>query len=75
MANSAVMSPPGRVDVEVDVLVGLLGLEEQQLGADQVGDGVVDRGAEEDDALSQEAGVQVVVPLAPVGRLDHGGDE
>src|SRR5919201_1175025 len=26
----------GRVDVEVDVLVGILGLEEEQLGRDQV---------------------------------------
>ena len=32
-----------RVDVEVDVLVRLLGLQEEQLGADQVGHRVVDR--------------------------------
>ncbi len=69
------MSPPGRVDVEVDVLVGLLRLEEEQLRADQVGDRVVDRRAEEDDALLQQARVQVVGPLAPVGRLDDGGHQ
>ena len=32
---------------------------------------VVDRGAEEDDALLQQAGVEVVGALAPVRRLDH----
>ena len=41
----------GRVDVEGDVLVGVLGLEMEQLGDDQVRDLVVDRGAEEDDPL------------------------
>jgi hypothetical protein len=41
----------GRVDVDADVLVRVLRLEIQQLGADQVGDRVVDRGAEEDDEL------------------------
>ena len=54
MANSAVMSPPGRVDVDVDVLVRVLGLEVQQLGADQVGDRVVDRRAQEDDVLLEQ---------------------
>ena len=44
----------GRVDVEVDVLVGVLGLEVQQLGADQVGDRVVDRRAQEDDVLLEQ---------------------
>ena len=60
----------GAVDVDVDVLVGVLGLEVQQLGADQVGDRVVDRRAEEDDVLLEQAGVEVVGPLAPVGLLD-----
>ena len=65
----------GRVDVEVDVLVGVLGLQEEHLGADQVGDGVVDRRAQEDDPLLQQARVQVVGALAAVGRLDDGGDQ
>ena len=65
----------GRVDVEVDVLVRLLGLEEEHLGADQVGHGVVDRRAEEDDALTQQPRVEVVGALAAVGRLDHGRDQ
>src|SRR6185437_3049784 len=65
----------GRVDVQVDVLVRLLRLQEQQLGAHQVGHGVVDGGAEEDDPFLQQPGVQVVRPLPAVGRLDHGGHQ
>jgi hypothetical protein len=37
----------GRVDVEADVLVRILGLEEEELRRDQVRDVVVDLGAEE----------------------------
>jgi hypothetical protein len=44
----------GAVDVDVDVLVGVLRLEVQQLGAHQVGDRVVDRGAQEDDVLLEQ---------------------
>ena len=49
----------GRVDVQADVLVGVLGLEVQQLGHDQVADVVVDRRAQEHDALLEQAGVDV----------------
>src|SRR3954449_5857383 len=45
----------GRVDVDRDVLVRVLGLEVEELGDDQVRDLVVDRGAQEDDALVEEA--------------------
>ena len=41
-----------RIDVERDVLVGILGLQKQQLGDDQVGDLVVDGRPQEDDALA-----------------------
>src|SRR5664280_107699 len=63
--------PAGRIDVEVDVLVRLFRLQEEELGANQVGHRVVDRRAEEDDPLPQEARVQVVVALSPAGGLDH----
>ena len=66
--------PPGRVDVEVDVLLRVLGLEEQQLGDDQVGDVVVDRRAEEDDAVLEQARVDVVGALAAAGLLDDDRD-
>src|SRR2546423_2133968 len=60
----------GRVDVEVDVLVGVVGFEEQQLGDDDIGDIVVDRRAEEHDPVHQQPGEDVVGALAPAGTLD-----
>ena len=61
----------GAVDVDRDVLVGVLGLEVQQLGDDQVGDRVVDRRAEEDDPLVEQAAVDVELALPARGPLDH----
>jgi hypothetical protein len=58
-----------------DVLVGVDRLQVQQLGDDQVGDLVVDRLAEEHDALVEQARVDVVLALAPGAALDDGGDE
>ena len=65
----------GRVDVDRDVLVRVFALEVQQLGDDQVGDRVVDRRAEEDDALLEQPGVDVERALAAVRLLDDRGDE
>ena len=59
-----------RVDVEADVLVGVFRLEMQQLGHHEVRHRVVDRSADEDDALLEEAGVDVESSLAAVGLLD-----
>src|SRR5215218_2889010 len=67
--------PAGRVDVQLDVLVRVLGLQVQQLGHDQVGHGVVDRGAEEDDPLVEQARVDVEGPLAAIGLLDDDRDQ
>jgi uncharacterized protein YndB with AHSA1/START domain len=47
----------------------------QQLGDHEVGDGVVDRGAEEHDPVGQQPGVDVEGALAPVGGLDDGRHE
>ena len=69
------MSPPGRVDVEGDVLAGVLGLEVEELGDDDVGDLVVDGGAEEHDAVLEQAGVDVGDPLAPGRALEDGGNK
>src|SRR5437763_3040578 len=62
------------VDVQADVLVGALGFQEQDLGDHDVGDVVVDRRAEEDDVLPEQARVDVPSSLAPVRRLDDLGD-
>ena len=62
----------GRVDVDGDVLLGILGLEEQQLRDDQVRDVVVDGLAEEDDVVFEQTGVDVVGALAARRLLyDH----
>ena len=52
----------GRVDVQPDVLVRVLTFEVEQLRGDEVGDVVVHVGAEEDDALFEQA-VEDVHPL------------
>ena len=59
-----------RVDVERDVLVGVLRLEVEHLRHDEVGDHVVDGVAEEDDALVEQARVDVEFALATGGALD-----
>jgi hypothetical protein len=48
----------------MDVLLGIGHLEEQQLGDDDVGDHVVHRRAEEDDAVHQQAGIDVVAAFS-----------
>ena len=60
----------GAVDVEADVLVGVVGLEVDELGDDEVGDLVVDRRAEEDDPLVEQARVDVEGALAAARLLD-----
>jgi hypothetical protein len=51
----------GGVDVQADVAARVLGRQQQQLGAQPVGDPVVDLGAEHDDALLQQPGGQLLV--------------
>src|SRR6185437_3623309 len=65
----------GAVDVEGDVLFRVLGLEEEQLGGNEIGDGVVDRRTDEDDVVAQQARVDVIGALTARGLLDHHGDQ
>ena len=67
--------PAGRIDVERDLLLGIFGLQEEELGDDQVGEVVVDRAAQKDDVVLQKARVDVVRALAGAGFFDDGGDE
>ena len=53
----------GAADVEVDPFVGVFPLKEQQLGDYQVGYLIVDRCAEENDALLEQQGVDVESPF------------
>jgi hypothetical protein len=64
--------PARRVDVEVDVLVGVVGLQEEHLGDHEVGQVVLDEGRQEDDPLLEEPGEDVERALATRGLLhDH----
>jgi hypothetical protein len=67
--------PARGVDVEEDVLLGVLRLEEQHLGDDQIRDVVVDRLAEEDDVVFEQPRVDVVGALAARRLLHDHGDQ
>src|SRR5690606_27994673 len=62
--------PARRVDVQVDVAPWVVRFEEQQLRDDHVGDIIVDRRAEEDDAVHEQPRVHVVGLLAPTRPLN-----
>ena len=65
----------GGIDVNVDVLLRIAHLQEQHLGDDGVGHRIVDGGAEKDDAVHQQARINVVPALAATGLLHHVGDQ
>jgi hypothetical protein len=56
-------------------LLRVLALQEEQLRDDQPGAHVVDRPPDDDDALAEQAGVDVEGALSSRGRLDDHGDE
>ena len=61
----------GAVDIQLDVLVRVLCLQIQQLRHHQTGRGGIDLLAQKDDAVIQQAGEDVVGPLAAVGLLHN----
>ena len=64
-----------RVDIQVNVLVGIFRLKEQELRHDQIGHVVFHLTHEEDHALFQQSRVDIVGAL-PTGRLlDHHRDQ
>ena len=67
--------PARAVDVEQDVALGILGFEEQHLRDDEVGDLVVDRRADEDDAVFEQPRKDVVGAFATVRLFDDHRDE
>ena len=73
--EAGVHDAAGRVDVQADVLLRVLGLEEQQLGDDQVRQVVLDRVTEEDDPLAEQARVDVVRAFPTTGGFDDHRDE
>ena len=67
--------PPGRVDVHGDLFLRVLRFQKQELRRDQRGYLVFDRAGDEDDALLQQARIDVIGALAAVGLFDHHGHQ
>src|SRR6185437_4449841 len=63
------------IDVEMNVLVRVLGFQEQHLRDDKVGRRLVDGPDQEYDAFLQQARVDVVRALAASALLDHHRDQ
>ena len=63
------------VDVELNVLVGVLRLQIEKLGDDQAGGRVVDLLRQEDDAVVQKAGENVIGTLSAARLLDDIGNQ
>jgi len=64
-----------RVDVEVDLLVGVFRLQKQHLRHDEVCGPLIDRSHEKHDALLEQPRVDVVGSLAASALLDHHRDQ
>jgi hypothetical protein len=65
----------GRLDVQADVALGVLALEVKQLGDDQVRDLVIDRRAQEHDALVEKQRVDIPPSLTARTRLNDRWDD
>ena len=61
----------GAVDIKLDVLIGILRLQIQQLRHDQAGGGVIDLLGQHDDAVVEQAGKNVIRALPAGGLLDN----
>ena len=75
MASPAVTDAARRVDVERDVLVGIGALKMEHLRNHRVRHVVIDLLAQEDDAIVEQAGVDVVAALAARRLLDNVGNQ
>ena len=65
----------GGVDIEGDILFRVLRGKEEHLGDDEIGDVTVDWAAEENDALFEQARINVVGSLTERGLFDNHGDQ
>src|ERR1039457_7329944 len=59
----------------MDVLLRVGHLQKQKLRDDDAGNCVVHRRAEENDAVHEQAGINIPRPLAASGLLDHDGNQ
>ena len=65
----------GRIDVQRNILLRILGGQEQHLGDDQVRDVVVDRRAQENNVFLEKARINVESALAARSLFDHHGHQ
>src|SRR6266498_1846042 len=63
------------MDEEMDALLGIGHRGERKRGIDHVGNHVIDGRAEEDDAIDQQAGIDVVTAFPAPRLLDHMRDQ
>src|SRR5690625_6142858 len=68
--ESAVDDTAGRVDVDINVSLGILAGQEEELRNGKVGNLVVDRRADDNDVLLQQAAEDVVRPFASRGLFE-----
>ena len=61
----------GAVDIHLDILVRILRLQIQQLGHNQTGGGIIHFFAQEDNAVVQQTGKNIIGPLAAVGLFNN----
>ena len=73
-AQAVVDGTSGRVDVEEDVLLGVFGFQEEQLGDDPVRGLGGHRLTQEDDALAQKTRINIERPLTTARLFDHDRD-
>lgn len=57
----------GRIDIQADILVGILTLEVQKLSNDQTGSRRVDLFVEHDDSIVEQTGEDVIGTFSAVG--------
>ena len=73
--KAGVHLPARGVDVEADIRVRILGCEEEELSDHEVRDLLVDRPAQEHDAVAEQARVDVEGALGAAVSLDDGRDQ
>ena len=64
-----------RINVNIDVLLRVLHLQKEQLRDDQVGDVIVHRRPDENNAVLEQSRVNIVAALAPASLLHHHRDQ
>ena len=65
----------GRIDIQTDFLFRVLRFEEKELRADERGHGIVDLGAEQDDTILEQPGIDVIGAFGAACGFDDDRDK